>query len=87
MSIVRKIGAVILILTLGLNTMAGKVCKERNYIKVLNSVERHGGNAVWKMKKAQEIAVKTEDISTLKISSDELVTGDCPGDRIEFFGI
>lgn len=79
MSIVRKIGAVILILTLGLNTMAGKVCKERNYIKVLNSVERHGGNAVWKMKKAQEVAVKTEDISTLKISSDDWLPAIVPG--------
>lgn len=39
------------------------VKKERNYRKVFSSVDGHQGQAVWKMQKAGDISIKSEDIS------------------------
>jgi mannosylglycoprotein endo-beta-mannosidase len=37
----------------------------------MSSYDGHGGEYVWKMKKADEIHSKTEDISTSKVSTDD----------------
>jgi mannosylglycoprotein endo-beta-mannosidase len=52
---------------------------EREYRQVLKSVEVHQGRFVWKMKKAMEITAKTEDISTLNVSTDGWLPAIVPG--------
>lgn len=55
------------------------VAKERSYDHVLTSTEGHGGAFVWKMKKADEIKNRTEDISTNKTNSSDWLPAIVPG--------
>ncbi len=58
---------------------AQNVIKERTYNDVLTSTDGHGGKFVWKMKKANELKVKTEDISTNKINPTDWLPAIVPG--------
>jgi len=53
--------------------------KERYYNHVLTSVEGHSGKFVWKMKKADELTVKSEDISTDKVNTSDWLPAIVPG--------
>ena len=55
------------------------VLTERAYNAVLTSQDGHKGQFVWKMKKADELAVKTEDVSTSKISTGDWMPAIVPG--------
>lgn len=56
-----------------------EVLTERAYNAVLTSQDGHKGQFVWKMKKADELAVKTEDVSTSKISTGDWMPAIVPG--------
>lgn len=51
----------------------------RTYNAVLTSQDGHEGRFVWKMKKAGELAVKAEDVSTGKVSMDDWIPAIVPG--------
>lgn len=55
------------------------VLTERAYNAVLTSQDGHKGQFVWKMKKADELAVKTEDVSTSKVSTGDWMPAIVPG--------
>lgn len=48
-----------------------EVTTERAYNAVLSSHDGHKGQFSWKMKKADDLKVKTEDVSTSKVSTDD----------------
>jgi hypothetical protein len=56
-----------------------KVIAERAYNIVLSSRDGHKGQFVWKMKKVDEVVVKTEDVSTSKVSTDDWMPAIVPG--------
>lgn len=56
-----------------------EVLTERAYNAVLTSQDGHQGQFVWKMKKAGELAVKTEEVSTSKISTGDWMPAIVPG--------
>ncbi len=58
---------------------AQEAIKERYSHHTLNSVDGHAGNFVWKMKKADELSIRTEDISTLKINPEDWMPAIVPG--------
>jgi mannosylglycoprotein endo-beta-mannosidase len=58
---------------------AQEVLREREYRHVFQSVDGHGGQSVWKMKKAGDISGKTEDISTADFSTDGWMPAIVPG--------
>lgn len=53
--------------------------KERYYNHVLTSVEGHSGKFVWKMKKADELKIKSEDVSTNKVNISDWLPAIVPG--------
>lgn len=52
---------------------------ERVYNAVLSSRDGHEGQFVWKMKKADELVGKTEDVSTSRISTNDWMSAIVPG--------
>lgn len=56
-----------------------EVHKDRVYNQVLKSKDGHKGDFVWKMKKADELNTKIEDISTNKITTDDWFSAIVPG--------
>ncbi len=58
---------------------AQEVLKERTYNYILTSVDGHAGKFVWKMKKADELNVRAEDISTSNINSTNWLPAIVPG--------
>lgn len=56
-----------------------KVQNERVYDQVLKSRDGHAGDFVWKMRKAGELSDPTENISTLKVSTDGWMPAIIPG--------
>ena len=56
-----------------------EVTTERAYNAVLSSHDGHKGQFTWKMKKADDLKVKTEDVSTSKVSTDDWMPGIVPG--------
>lgn len=52
---------------------------ERNHNLILTSKEGHQGDFTWRMKKANEIKVKSEDVSTANISDNEWMPAVVPG--------
>ncbi|MDR2037537.1 MAG: glycoside hydrolase family 2 [Bacteroidales bacterium] len=52
---------------------------ERNYIHTFHSIDGHGGEFLWKMKKAGDITDKSENISTSKISTSDWIPAIVPG--------
>lgn len=56
-----------------------KVKNERAYNTVLTSQDGHEGQFVWKMKKAADLLVKTEDISTSRVFTDDWIPAIVPG--------
>ncbi|MDD3787501.1 MAG: glycoside hydrolase family 2 TIM barrel-domain containing protein [Petrimonas sp.] len=56
-----------------------EVKTERAYGAVLSSRDGHKGQFVWKMKKVDEVVVKTEDVSTSKVSTDDWMPAIVPG--------
>ncbi len=58
---------------------AQNVIKERQYLHTLTSIEQHQGHFLWKMKKADEINIKTEDISTNSINTSDWMPAIVPG--------
>jgi len=58
---------------------AQNVFNEREYEQVLQSVDGHGGQFKWKMKKAGEVSARSEDVSTQKVSTDDWMPAVIPG--------
>lgn len=56
-----------------------EVTTERAYNAVLSSHDGHKGQFTWKMKKADDLKVKTEDVSTSKMSTDDWMPAIVPG--------
>lgn len=56
-----------------------EVTTERAYNAVLSSHDGHKGQFAWKMKKADDLKVKTEDVSTSKVSTDDWMPAIVPG--------
>lgn len=53
---------------------------DRYYTQILTSEEGHGGEYNWKMKKAEELAsIKSEDISTDNVLTDDWIPAIVPG--------
>lgn len=55
------------------------VLKERHYNHVLTSVDGHNGTFVWKMKRADQVGVRSEDVSTNKINELDWMPAVVPG--------
>lgn len=55
------------------------VYTERSYLQVLNSVDGHKGDFVWKMKKAGEIAYKSEQLSRAHFDDSSWMPAIVPG--------
>jgi hypothetical protein len=53
--------------------------KERRYIRTLTSVESHGGDFVWKMKKAGEVAMRSEEVSGATADTGDWMPAIVPG--------
>lgn len=75
----RRINCWILMCLSVLQLWGQDVYQERKYIDILNSVEQHGGSYEWKMKKAKDVSVKIEDISTLKVETADWMSAIVPG--------
>lgn len=58
---------------------AQSVQKDRFYNHILTSTDGHSGKFVWKMKKANELNVRTEDVSTDKVSFKDWMPAIVPG--------
>jgi len=58
---------------------AQNVSKERFYNHTLTSVDGHNGKFVWKMKRAEEINSRSEDISTSKMDIKDWMPAIVPG--------
>lgn len=58
---------------------AQNVLKDRYYKHTLTSVNGHNGGFVWKMKKADQITTRSEDISSSKVSTEEWLPAIVPG--------
>ena len=56
-----------------------EVNEERYYNHILSSVDGHRGAFVWKMKKANELTIRSEDVSTLKMDSEDWMPAIVPG--------
>ena len=56
-----------------------EVTTERAYNAVLSSHDGHKGQFTWKMKKADDLKVKTEDVSSSKMSTDDWMPAIVPG--------
>jgi hypothetical protein len=56
-----------------------EVKTERVYNAVLSSHDGHKGQFTWKMKKADDLKVKTEDVSTSKVSTEDWLPAIVPG--------
>lgn len=56
-----------------------EVKSERMYNTVLTSRDGHQGQFTWTMKKADELTVKTEDISTSRVSTSDWMPAIVPG--------
>lgn len=68
-----------LLLFLPLFLSAQGVWKERYYNYTLTSTDGHQGTFVWKMKKAGEIQVRAEDISTATLNTTDWMPAIVPG--------
>jgi len=55
------------------------VYSERNYLMVLNSVDGHKGEFVWKMKKAEEVGSKSELLSKSEFDDNSWLPAIVPG--------
>lgn len=53
--------------------------KEREYIHTLTSADGHGGQFVWKMKRAGEVGVRSEEVSTDKLTTEDWLPAIVPG--------
>lgn len=53
--------------------------RDRSYELILNSIEGHNGTFDWKMKKANELATRSEDVSTLDVSTKDWMPAIVPG--------
>lgn len=53
--------------------------KERCYVHTLTSSEGHGGDFVWKMKKADETDARPEEISSLSTDTGDWMSATVPG--------
>ena len=60
-------------------SFAQTIFKERKNEQVLISKDGHSGVFAWKMKKAGDIVGKTEDVSTIKVSTDDWMPAIVPG--------
>lgn len=58
---------------------AQNVLNERYYKYTLTSVDGHNGGFVWKMKKANQIATRSEDVSSSKVSTEGWLPAIVPG--------
>lgn len=52
---------------------------EREYIHTLTSAEGHGGRFAWKMKRADEVGVRCEEVSTEKMQTQDWLPAVVPG--------
>lgn len=71
--------SIFIVLFVTISFYAQEAIKERCYDYVLNSVDGHEGSFVWKMKKADELSIRTEDISTLNTSTEDWLPAIVPG--------
>ncbi|MBD8390326.1 glycoside hydrolase family 2 TIM barrel-domain containing protein [Dysgonomonas sp. BGC7] len=69
----------ILLFIITIFSSAQNVHKERHYNHTLTSTDGHNGKFVWKMKKANELNVRSEDISTDKIDDSDWMPAVVPG--------
>lgn len=49
---------------------AQNALKEREYIHTLTSTDGHGGQFVWKMRRADEVGVRSEEVSSAKLPTE-----------------
>lgn len=75
----KRILLISVLIAMSISSFAQKVLKERDYNYVLTSVEGNAGSFHWKMKKADELSSKSEDISTDKISTADWMPAIVPG--------
>lgn len=75
----KKLTFVLLFVCLGCFSFSQTRIKEREFKQVLLSKDGHKGNFIWKMKKAGDISVRSEDISTDKISTTDWLPAIIPG--------
>lgn len=69
----------LILLFLPFSLFAQNVQKERFYHHVLTSADGHNGEFTWKMKRANELTVPSEEISTGKITSADWLPAIVPG--------
>ncbi|MCM1301433.1 MAG: glycoside hydrolase family 2 [Alistipes senegalensis] len=69
----------ILLSVLPLCAFAQEVRKERDYLCTLTSAEGHGGDFRWMMKRADEVGVRAEEVSSDRLSTEEWLPAVVPG--------
>lgn len=69
----------ILLLLIPVALSAQTVHKERYYQQTLTSVDGHNGGFVWKMKRADQTAVRSEEVSTPNVRVDDWMPAVVPG--------
>ena len=69
----------IILLIAPISLLGQNVMNERQFDYTLTSVDGHNGGFVWKMKKADEVNVRPEDISTHQISLEDWLPAIVPG--------
>jgi len=68
-----------LLCVLPLCSFAQEVRKERNYLCTLTSAEGHGGDFRWVMKRADEVGVRAEEVSSERLSTEGWLPAVVPG--------
>ena len=58
---------------------AQEALKEREYIHTLTSADGHGGGFVWKMKRADEVGVRSEEVSSAELPTEGWLPAVVPG--------
>lgn len=70
---------VFLLCVLPLCAFAQEVRKERDYLCTLTSAEGHGGAFRWMMKRADEVGVRAEEVSSERLSTEGWLPAVVPG--------
>lgn len=69
----------LLILLVPIAAPAQNALKERETICTLTSKEGHGGQFDWKMKRADEVGVRSEEVSSAKLPTEDWLPAVVPG--------
>ncbi len=77
--IMKNINVILFCFLLIISVQAQDVKLERVYNQVLTSKDGHQGDFIWKMKKAGDVAARSEDVSTTKVSTSGWMQAVVPG--------